>query len=149
MRTYSKQWRQSKFRLDQCSSIMGNFVNTNRTSLDFLIHMVTRQEDTNKRAGSQRVSGCNGKLEKSAQNSINTGAMFPHVLSLTSGCHRLCHMNRTHVTLKSGSDIIMLAHPSTQLAPVPKLPTWRQATTLGDRYEKCCHVGQRHFGQTP
>ena len=30
-----------------------------------------------------------------------------------------------------------------------KLPTWRQATTLGHGYVRCCHVGQSHFGQTP
>ena len=27
--------------------------------------------------------------------------------------------------------------------------TWRQATTLGDIYKRCCHVGPSHFGQTP
>ena len=30
-----------------------------------------------------------------------------------------------------------------------KLPTWRQATTLGHDYVRCCHVGQSRFGQTP
>ena len=30
-----------------------------------------------------------------------------------------------------------------------KLPTWRQATTLGHGYVRCCHGGQSRFGQTP
>ena len=30
-----------------------------------------------------------------------------------------------------------------------KLPAWRQATTLGHGYVRCCHVGQSRFGQTP
>ena len=34
-------------------------------------------------------------------------------------------------------------------APSERRLTWQQATTLGDSYKRCCHVGPSHFGQTP